>query len=143
MAAAALLVVVLAVLAGLYVLLTIDVDYAAIYAGSVLLIAAGCVWLAARLTNNFAAWRVQLHEGMRKEQQLQRFAVQNPHDPAARRRMRRQGLWFFLGGLALTLALGAAFWLGGFEDYVLALIIPLTISGLGLRMLITGRHLRR
>ena len=143
LAAIALLVVALAVLAGLFVLLTIDVDYAAIYAGVVLLIAALCTWLAARRTDNFARWRALLQDSMVREQRQQRWAAENPQDTAARRRARRHGLGFFAGGLVLTGVLGAAFWLGGLEGYALALVMPLTIAGLGLWMLVTGRYLRR
>lgn len=143
LAAIAVLVVALAVLAGLFVLLATDVDYAAIYAGIVLLIAGLCTWLVARRTDNFAKWRVLLHESMVREQRQQRWAAENPQDSAARRRARRHGLGFFAGGLMLTGVLGAAFWLGGLEGYALALVMPLTISGLGLWMLVTGRYLRR
>lgn len=130
----------LAVLTGLFVLLSISSDYAAIYALVVLLIAAACIWLAARRNGNFAMWRAVWDEAWRREMFFQAWAAANPRDLDVKRRSRRIGLGLAVCGLGLAIVLGTALWLGGLMDYILTLATPLVVAALGIWMLVTGRQ---
>lgn len=140
LAASALLVVVLAVLAGLYLLLSKAPDYAAPYAFLMLAIFGGSVWLLGRRKQRFRRWRALWTDAWRAEQSRQRWAVANPQLPEVRRRSRLFGLALTVGGLVLVGALGVAVWLGDLRIYGFIFTLPLALVGIGVWMLVSARH---
>ncbi len=138
--ALALLVVVLAILAGLYLILWHAPGYAALYAAAVLGFGGLGIWLVGRRRGNFARWAQTFQSGWDAEQTRQRHARANPDLPQVKRRVRLIGLGAIVTGVVLGLALGIAVWLGDLRVYGWVFAIPLAAFVAGIWMIVTGRQ---
>ncbi len=80
-------------------------------------------------------------EGWEAEQARQKAARADPGSPKVVRQARLIGLAMVTVGVVLGVALGAAFWLADMRRaYGWVLALPLSLFGIGVWMLVTGRH---
>ena len=79
-------------------------------------------------------------EGWEAEQARQKAARADPGSPKVVRQARLIGLAMVTVGVVLGAALGAALWLADRRAYGWVLALPLSLFGIGVWMLVTGRH---
>ncbi len=140
MIAAGFLLVVLAVLAGLFYVLSISADHAAVYAAAVFAISGCAIWLVGRHNGNFRRWRALVRETMAGESRRQAWALANRDLPRVKRQSRLIGLALTAAGVLMAIAIAAALIIGDLTSYRFTLFIPLVLLAAGLWMLVTGRQ---
>ncbi len=84
--------------------------------------------------------KLTFKERLEAEQARQKAARADPGSPKVVRQARLIGLAMVTVGVVLGVALGAAFWLADRRAYGWVLALPLSLFGIGVWMLVTGRH---